>query len=89
MKWKMPLFKIYSDDTQNVKDITSRSFHWATGLEIQLFENKISQYIGRKYTVLSNSGTSTLHDLLLAHNIKTNNELMVAQNSEEFLEVEP
>ncbi len=77
MKWKIPLFKIYPDDTQNRANIIIRGFHWATVLEIQLFENEISQYVERKYTLVFNSGASALHALFLAHNIRTNNELIV------------
>lgn len=57
-------------------NIIIRGSHWATVLEIQLFENEISQYVERKYTAVFNSGDSALHALLLAHNIRTN-ELIV------------
>jgi perosamine synthetase len=79
MKWKIPLFKIYhdDDDIQSVTNIIKNGSHWATGTEIQLFENEISQYIGRKYAVTFNSGTSALHTLLLAHDIKDNDEVIV------------
>jgi perosamine synthetase len=79
MKWKIPLFKIYQDedDIQSVTNIIKNGSHWADGREIQLFENEISQYLGRKYAVTFNSGTSALHTLLLAHDIKNNDEVIV------------
>ncbi|OEC86092.1 MULTISPECIES: DegT/DnrJ/EryC1/StrS family aminotransferase [Methanobacterium] len=79
MKWKIPLFKIYQDDDdiQSVTNIIKNGSHWADGREIQLFENEISQYLGRKYAVTFNSGTSALHTLLLAHGIKNNDEIIV------------
>jgi Predicted pyridoxal phosphate-dependent enzyme apparently involved in regulation of cell wall biogenesis len=79
MKWKIPLFKIYQDDDdiQSVTNIIKNGSHWADGREIQLFENEISQYLGRKYAVTFNSGTSALHTLLLAHGIKNNDEVIV------------
>lgn len=79
MKWKIPLFKIYwdNDDVLNVSKVIKSGSHWATGSEIQLFENEISEYIGSKYTVTFNSGTSALHALLLAHDIKKKDELIV------------
>ena len=79
MKWKIPLFKMYhnDDDIQSVTNIITNGSHWAARTEIQVFENETSQYIGRKYAVTFNSGTSDFHNLILAHNIKNNEELIV------------
>ena len=72
MKWKLPLFKTYSDkeDIKAVTKIIKRGTSWAVGPEIAEFEEKLAKYVGTKYALTFNSGTSALHILLLAHNIK-------------------
>ncbi|MEK6939899.1 MAG: DegT/DnrJ/EryC1/StrS family aminotransferase, partial [Nanoarchaeota archaeon] len=72
MKWKVPLFKTYNDeeDVALVSSVIRRGTYWATGPEIQEFENHLATFIGRKYAVSFNSGTSALHALLEAYNIK-------------------
>ena len=72
MKWKLPLFKTYSDkeDINAVTKIIKRGTSWAVGPEIAEFEEKLAKYVGTKYALTFNSGTSALHILLLAHNIK-------------------
>ena len=78
-KWKIPLFKIHwnKDDVNSVATIIKKGMYWATGPEIIEFENKISNYIGRKYSVTFNSGTSALHASLLSHKIERGNEIIV------------
>ncbi len=73
MKWKIPLFKSYWDqnDIDSITKVVKRGTYWATGPEIQEFENKIAKYVGAKYAISFNSGTSALHSLLLAYNIKS------------------
>ena len=79
MSWKIPLFKIYWDeeDLKSVTNIIKRGSYWATGPEIQEFDEKISDYVGTKYAVTFNSGTSALHALLLAYDIKRGDEVIV------------
>jgi len=79
MNWKIPLFKIYSDytDIEYVTRAIKRNSNWANGPEIQEFENNISEYIGTKYSVVFNSGTSALHALLLAQGLKQGDEVIV------------
>jgi perosamine synthetase len=69
--WKIPLFKTYSDDKdiQAVTDIIRRGTYWALGQEIIDFEEKIAKYLGVKYALTFNSGTSALHSVLLAYNV--------------------
>ncbi len=71
MKWKIPLFKIYweNDDIESVTKVIQRGTYWAIGPEIEQLETEIAQYIGTKYALSFNSGTSALHADLLAHNI--------------------
>ena len=79
MTWKIPLFKIYWDeeDIKNVTEVIKRGSYWATGPEIQEFEDEISDYVGTKYAVTFNSGTSALHAILLAYEIKQDDEIIV------------
>jgi dTDP-4-amino-4,6-dideoxygalactose transaminase len=73
MNWKIPLFKIYwdSDDIRSIERVIRRGLHWASGPEITELEKKIVNYVGVKYGVAFNSGTSALHALLLASGITT------------------
>lgn len=78
MDFKIPLFKTYwnQDDIDAVSAVIKRGTYWATGPEIQKFEQKIARYVGRKYCISFNSGTSALHTVLLAYNI-TSGEVIV------------
>jgi len=73
------LFEIYSDehDVKAVTEVIKRGKSWADGPENKIFEEKIAQYVGRKYAAVFNSGTSALHSNLLANNIKRGDEVIV------------
>jgi len=79
MGWKIPLFKIYWDkeDIRAVSGAIERGMFWAIGPHIEEFEKGISEYIGRKYCVVFNSGTSALQATLLAHGIGNGDEVIV------------
>ena len=79
MTWKLPLFKTYWDeeDLKNVTKVIKRGSYWATGPEIREFEEKIAEYVGAKYAITFNSGTSALHALLLAYDLKQGDEVIV------------
>ncbi len=79
MDWKIPLFKIYwdDDDIEMVKQTIQRGVNWAAGPDIEKFERMLSEYIGRKYTVVFSSGTSALHAVLLAYGIGQGDEVIV------------
>ena len=79
MKWKIPLFKMYWDqsDIDAVSKVIRRGSYWAAGPEIQQFENKIAEFVGTKYALTFNSGTSALHSLLIAMDIKEKDEIIV------------
>lgn len=79
MKWKIPLFKIYWDeeDVKSVTETIKAGMYWAEGDNIPKFEKMISKYIGTKYCVVFNSGTSALHAALLAYDIKQRDEVIV------------
>jgi perosamine synthetase len=76
---KIPLFKIYwdNDDIKAVTNSVKRGMNWACGPNIDEFEMRIAQYLGRKYAVTFNSGTSALHAILLAYNIGKGDEVIV------------
>ncbi|HEC87071.1 MAG TPA: DegT/DnrJ/EryC1/StrS family aminotransferase, partial [Thermoplasmatales archaeon] len=79
MGWKIPLFEIYWDeeDVKAVTKVLKRGTYWATGPEIKEFEERVEGYVGRKYAVAFNSGTSALHAILLAYGIRQGNEVIV------------
>ena len=62
-KWKIPLYKIYTDndDVKYTSKTISRGNEWAIGPEIVKFENLLKNYVGVKYCLVFNSGTSALH----------------------------
>ena len=69
---KIPLFVTYSDEkeSQYAKKVLDRGINWANGPEIQEFEQKIGNDIGKKHCIVFNSGTSALHAILSAFNIR-------------------
>lgn len=78
-EWKISLFKTHSDqdDIEAVTSVIKRGTFWACGPEIQEFEEKIADYVGTKYALTFNSGTSALHTLLLAQGIGPGDEVIV------------
>ncbi len=79
IKTTIPLFKMYANET-DVKAVTKvirRQNYWATGEEITKFENELTKYIGKKYAVVFNSGTSALHAMLLSYGIQEKDEVIV------------
>ncbi|MBA7616554.1 GDP-perosamine synthase [subsurface metagenome] len=79
MNWKIPLFKIYWDeeDVEGATEAIKSGMNWAVGINIDKFEKMIARYIGTKYCVVFNSGTSALHTVLLAHGIGKGDEVIV------------
>ena len=79
MNWKLPLYKIFTDDddVKIVSDVIKRGEYWAIGPEINEFENALANYVGVKYCLTFNSGTSALHAALLAYGIKKTDEIIV------------
>jgi perosamine synthetase len=78
MAWKIPLFRIYWDqnDIEAVTAAINAGENWAIGPNVEIFEKELSSYIGSKYALSFNSGTSALHALLLSYDIK-NYEVIV------------
>ena len=73
MTGKIPLYKIFTDreDNRAVNKVLQRGMDWAIGPEITEFEKKLASYIGTKYCIAFNSGTSAGHAALLAININS------------------
>jgi dTDP-4-amino-4,6-dideoxygalactose transaminase len=78
-EWKIPLYKVYWDETdiEAVTKIIKRGTYWAVGPEIEEFEREVANYVGVKYGVSFNSGTSALHAILLAYGMKEGDEVIV------------
>jgi len=76
---KIPLFKIFWDDEdiQAVAEVIKSGMYWTTGPKNEEFEKMIAEYVGTRYAVVFNSGTSALHAAVLAHDIKEGNEAIV------------
>ena len=64
----IPLFKVSTSegDVEAVAQVIRRGMNWANGPEIQELENRVSEYVGTRYAVAFNSGTSALHAALIA-----------------------
>ena len=78
-KWKIPLYKVVTDskDITNVSKVLKRDTDWAIGPEINKFEDRLSNFVGTKYCVVFNSGTSALHASLLSIGIKPHEQVIV------------
>ena len=79
MNWKIPLFKMAWDETDivAVNDIIRSGMNWAAGPSLAEFEKKIASYVGTKYAVTTNSGTSALHAVLAAYGVGPGDEVIV------------
>jgi len=79
MTWDIPLFKMYWDenDIETVNAVLRSGMNWAVGSKVTQFETNIAEYIGTKYCLTFNSGTSALHVALIAHGIGKGDEVIV------------
>lgn len=79
MNWEIPLFKIYwdEDDVEMVKETIQRGMFWAIGPNIDRLEQMLAEYVGTRYALVFNSGTSALHANLLAYGIGEGDEVIV------------
>jgi perosamine synthetase len=76
--WKVPLYKIYfdQDDVEATTKVVKRGSSWAIGPEIEEFERAIAEYVGKKYAVSFNSGTSALHAIMHACKIGSGDKVV-------------
>ncbi len=79
MTWKIPLFKMYwdEDDVTEVNAAIRTGMSWALGPQIPKFEKLIADYMGTRYCLTFNSGTSALHASLLSYGIGAGDEVIV------------
>jgi len=79
MNWRIPLFKIYWDDdcVREINEVITSGMNWAVGSKVNEFEEAIREYVGTRYAIAFNSGTSALHALLLAYKIGPGDEVIV------------
>ena len=79
INWKIPLYKVSnnSDEIRAVSNVIKRGMNWAIGPEIEEFEKELAKYIGTKYCVSFNSGTSAGHAALLSCKLKNTDEVLV------------
>ena len=75
----IPLFEIYNDeeDIKLISEQIASGKFWAVGSKVTEFEEMIADYIGTKYAITLNSGTSALHAALLAHGVGKGDEVIV------------
>ncbi len=71
-KMKIPLFKSMWDhaDIEYVTNVIKRGMYWANGPEIKEIEKKLADFVGTRYCLVFNSGTSALHSVFVTYNIK-------------------
>ncbi len=60
-----------------VTNTIRRGMHWAIGPNIDRFEEILAEYMGKRYAVAFNSGTSALHAAMLAYGIGEGDEVIV------------
>ena len=77
--WKIPLYKISNNSSEinAVSKVIKRGMDWAIGPEIEEFEKTLAKYVGTKYCISFNSGTSAGHAALLTYNLKKNDQILV------------
>ena len=75
----IPLFKIRTDkkDIEEISKVIKRGENWTIGNEADELEKKLAKYVGAKYAVVCNSGTSALHATLLTLGIGPGDEVIV------------
>ena len=76
--WKIPLYRVFTDkdDLKSISNVLKRGMDWAIGPEITQFEKSLAEYVGSKFCISFNSGTSALHASLLAAKITKGNEII-------------
>lgn len=79
MQLQIPLFKICWDqkDIKMVKDAIQKGMFWAIGPNVERFEKMLGEYIGARFVVAFNSGTSALHAILFSYGIRQGDEVIV------------
>jgi len=68
---------LISDTDVNAVASVVRSGQLAQGTTVQEFEEKITRFIGKKYSAATSSGTTALHLALLALDVSENDEVII------------
>jgi perosamine synthetase len=76
---KIPLYEAFTDerDIKSISEVLRRGSNWAIGPEIEKFEEAVSSYVGRKFGVSFNSGTSGLHASMIALGIGRGHQVII------------
>ena len=76
--WKIPLYKVHvsQTDVKSVFGVLKRGTDWTLGKEVIDLEENLAQYVGSKYCLTFNSGTSAGHALMIAMNLKKSEVLV-------------
>ncbi|RLE41819.1 DegT/DnrJ/EryC1/StrS family aminotransferase [Candidatus Woesearchaeota archaeon] len=76
---RIPLYRIFwdDDDIKAVVSVLSRGTYWTMGPEIEELERALAEYVGVRYAVTFNSGTSALHAALLSLKVGPGDEVIV------------
>jgi perosamine synthetase len=61
----------------NLKECLDTNWVSTAGPYVKKFENEVKEYLKAKYTVSTNSGTSSLHIALMVNNVKPEDEVIV------------
>jgi perosamine synthetase len=79
MKQGIPPFSIFWDeeDIRLTSEAIRKGMNWAAGPNIAAFETMIREYVGTKYCLAFNSGTSALHAIMVAYDIGPGDEVIV------------
>ena len=87
MKNRIPFFNLKRQTSKIQKQIGKKfkkilkSCQFVCGREVEKFEQKFANYIGTKYCICVNNGTTALFLSLLANNIKEGDEVIVPVNT--------
>ena len=68
--------KFYGNEKKYLNKCIDSTFVSSAGKFVDQFEKKFARYVGAKYAVATNSGTSALHISLLVANIKKDDEII-------------
>ncbi len=74
----IPIAKPFLDDTEEIEVLNVLRSGWlSTGARCLEFENKMARFVGRRYGVSVNSGTSAIHLALIAAGLQPGDEVLV------------
>jgi perosamine synthetase len=83
MSYKIPIYRpwVTDQDKKFVKDAIESGWISSIGKYIDLFEDEFCKFIGSKYSVSTNNGTSACHLALLSNGIGYGDEVIVPSST--------